>query len=369
MSLDMGGEPQPPSAAQEPLHRRVWAQDVAVSAAVLRHRLEAIKCGSDKPLDAGELATYRGVETLLTRAENAAYRVNPLPTRFGNWWRGTLIEAAYQNLHAAEAEIVALYDAYQVDAEVPEAVARLDASLHRDDPRRIAARRLVTMPAGPRKRAALRKIVEVGYAAVDRQHSRVRSFRNIVLITATLIVVLVVTFAFVVAFSPSSVPFCFQPTPGARVCPSGTGAPSSHDVVIVVLLGLLGGALAAAVSIRNLRGTSTPYDIPVALAVLKVAAGGLTAIGGLVAIRGDFVPGLSALDSQEQILAYALVLGYAQQLLTRLIDQQAGAVLDSVPSKDSTVTRPALGDWPDTSAPTTGTALEAAGGGAAPVPA
>ncbi len=74
-------------------------------------------------------------------------------------------------------------------------------------------------------------------------------------------------------------------------------------------------------SIRNLRGTSTPYDVPVALALLKVPLGAFTAILGLVAIQGDFVPGLSALDSQQQILAYALVLGYAQQVFTYSLDR------------------------------------------------
>ena len=88
-------------------------------------------------------------------------------------------------------------------------------------------------------------------------------------------------------------------------------------------MGLLGGSLAAAISIRKARGTSTPYDIPVVLATLKVPTGALTAVVGLIAIRGNFVPGLSALDSQEQILAYALVLGYAQQLATGFLDRKA----------------------------------------------
>ena len=149
---------------------------------------------------------------------------------------------------------------------------------------------------------------------------------------------------------PTAVPFCFEPgastTGGVTVaCPSGDG-PGAHpmplDVVVVAALGLLGGALSAAVSIRNLRGTSTPYDIPIALALLKVPAGALTAIGALIAIRGDFIPGLSALDSQEQILAYALVFGYAQQLLTGLIDRQAHDLLNAVPSKDAEQGRPQL---------------------------
>jgi hypothetical protein len=111
---------------------------------------------------------------------------------------------------------------------------------------------------------------------------------------------------------------------------------------VVGLLGLLGGSLSAAVSIRNLRGTATPYDVPIALALLKVPAGALTALGALIAIRGEVIPGLSALDSQEQILAYALVFGYAQQLLTGLIDRQALGLLSAVPSKDAAQDRPQL---------------------------
>ena len=69
--------------------------------------------------------------------------------------------------------------------------------------------------------------------------------------------------------------------------------------------------------------------------MLKGPLGAFTAIVGLVAIQGDFVPGLSVLDSQEQILAYALVLGYAQQVFTRLLDQRAQTLLSGLPSRDA----------------------------------
>jgi hypothetical protein len=46
-------------------------------------------------------------------------------------------------------------------------------------------------------------------------------------------------------------------------------------------------AEAPAVSIRNLRGTATPFDVPIALAPLKVPAGVLRALGALIAIRGS----------------------------------------------------------------------------------
>jgi hypothetical protein len=107
-------------------------------------------------------------------------------------------------------------------------------------------------------------------------------------------------------------------------------------------LGLLGGAIAAAFAIRNLRGTTIPYDVPLALAFLKVPIGALTAVAGILLLGGGFVPGLSGLDSQRQILAYALLLGYAQQVATKLIDRQAQTLMDAVPSKDPDGRQPSL---------------------------
>ncbi len=60
------------------------------------------------------------------------------------------------------------------------------------------------------------------------------------------------------------------------------------------------------------------------------APGAVTGFLGLLLMRGEFVPGLSALDTSAQILAWALVFGYAQQLFTRLVDQQGQTVLNSV---------------------------------------
>jgi hypothetical protein len=45
---------------------------------------------------------------------------------------------------------------------------------------------------------------------------------------------------------------------------------------------------------------------------------------------GQFVPGLTALDTSAQILAWALLFGYAQQVFTRLADRQGQNVLNSV---------------------------------------
>jgi hypothetical protein len=124
------------------------------------------------------------------------------------------------------------------------------------------------------------------------------------------------------------------------MCASGPGPASTHDVLTVVLLGSLGGLLAAILAIRSMRGTASPYNVPQALALLKLPLGAVSAIGGLIAIRGGFIPGFSDRDSQEQILAYAFVFGLAQQLLTGLVDKQARAILSTAPGKATGAARP-----------------------------
>jgi hypothetical protein len=52
--------------------------------------------------------------------------------------------------------------------------------------------------------------------------------------------------------------------------------------------------------------------VPFALIARKLPTGALTAVLGLLLLRGGFVPGLSALDSTGQILAWALIFGAAQ---------------------------------------------------------
>jgi hypothetical protein len=330
---------------------RSWSQEIETTVAALSMRIEMIR--RRPPLrgmsEAERDAILAGVEGLLGASLSAAQGADPEYRTARSWWRGTSIEAAFRKSHQAEAELARLYDDDELKAEAPAAVARTDLALNRDDPMRAEASRLLGLPSGPEKRALLSKVIQVGHEAGDGSHARLRNFRNILLMTTACIAVLVLAFAIVVAFNPRAVPFCFEPgtTPGggAVACPSGDGPgqhPAALDVVVVAMLGLLGGALSAAVSIRNLRGTSTPYDLPIALSLLKVPAGALTALGALIAIRGEFIPGLSALDSQEQILAYALVFGYAQQLLTGLIDRQALGLLSSVPAKDAEQDRPQL---------------------------
>ncbi|MBG0564495.1 hypothetical protein [Actinoplanes aureus] len=352
--------------------QRVFVQDVLATADALTNRLAVLLARHDY-VSPERLAVADGVTSLLDKARAAAKGENPPYRRLTNWWRAPLLEAAYQYLHAAQVQMIDLYDDEEVDAAIPAALARSRRELDRDDPRRLTAERLTSTPSGAARRVALRACSDAAYTASDEWHRRQRSFRNIIVLATIGITVLMACVVALVFHEPSYMPFCFANvqqaegappltgTPPAEYTPPGSSAqavtafritscptgrpadgsvPSSFDIVIVALMGLLGGSLAAAVSIRKVQGSATPYDIPVVLATLKVPTGALTAVVGLVAIRGDFVPGLSGLDSQEQILAYALVLGYAQQLATGFLDRRAeglarGSAADSVTRPES----------------------------------
>jgi hypothetical protein len=331
--------------------RRIWVQQVAVDADKLDIRVRAARARGG--LTASQEVVADGVDRCLQKARAAAFRDDPIPGRLANWWRGTLVEAAYRNMHAARAQLFDLMDRDELRAEIPMVVARANATLHRDDPRRTTVEELEAETVeGLRPR--MRRVVGDSYEQLDLEHAQLRSFRNILLLAAIFITVLTAGTIYFVSQNPSLVPLCFDrevasgveplvTTVTGKNCPTGSGAtvgPAGADILVVAALGALGGALAATLSIRNLKGTSTPYDVPVALAFLKVPLGALTAILALVAIQGDFVPGLSILDSQGQILAYALVFGFAQQAFSRLLDQRAQTLLEGLPGGTSTEPAP-----------------------------
>jgi hypothetical protein len=356
-----------------------WRAHVLASADALRYQLDALLAGASpaQPGLTGSIA--EAVRHHLEVARNAAWPEDdkrlPVAEQFLDWWTGAPIEVAYVNLHEAEIALAQLLPDDQIQARIPEALARLQ-TMEMSDPRRRAAETQLASTAsvsGDQRRAIFQMAVRIGLELKDQTHERLRGFRNVVLITAAGLMVLVVALCVVGAWRPDAVPLCFGPPPSTAAgqppppvegpvgvaCPSeerpatpGTHSrrlPAPGDVTLVALLGLLGGGLSTALAIRGLQGTSTPYDVPVALSLLKLPSGALTALIGLLFVRGQFVPGLSQLDSQPQILAYAFLFGISQQLFTRLVDQQAQGILGKVPSKEPVSTKP---EPPPAEAPT-----------------
>ena len=199
-------------------------------------------------------------------------------------------------------------------------------------------------------------VVRAASSAAEREQQRIRSFRTIVAVATLLLTVIAGLVALLGALKPTLMPICFtpQPTPPDQlevvVCPTGrspldgdvddviAGTVDAWDIPLIEIVGVVAAGVTGALALRRLRGSSSPFGVPVALIALKLPTGALTALLGLMLMHGGFVPGLSALDTSPQILAWAVVFGGSQQLFTGLVDRQAQTVLDAVGGKTYTAT-------------------------------
>jgi hypothetical protein len=282
----------------------------------------------------------------LRQAKTAAETSQTWRERWRSWATGLDVERATSNLDAAEATLLRLAPTSYVRGEMPSLQAHIRAHLPADDPRRrrveAIARQVQQRDLEEVEQGAIVAAVHAANSEARREVRRLRSFRNVLLISATLLTIAAVGIGVLGATSPRVIPLCFAPNSHV-VCPTAekeSAAPvpdaeirsmtSEWDLPLIQLVGLIAAAVAGAVALRSIRGTSTPYSLPVALALLKLPTGALTAVLGLLLMRGEFVPGLSALDTSGQIIAWAVVFGYAQQLFTRLVDQRAQTVLNAV---------------------------------------
>jgi hypothetical protein len=272
---------------------------------------------------------------------------------------GAGVERVTSHLDAVDCDLLRLAPQSYVRGRLPGLVGQTRKLLSADDPRRVRIEAVAGQPETAPLTDADREIVLAATHAAGaerrREVGRLRSFQRILLLTAAAMLIGAIGVGVFAAAFPDKLPVCF--TPGTTiVCPtsakaivnptttSPTGQPtevrpdqadaamrryaSGWDLIVVEGVGLLAAALAAAASLRTIRGSSTPFGLPIALALLKLPTGALTAVLGLILMRGDFVPGLSALDSPAQILSWAVVFGYSQQLLTRSVDQRAQRVID-----------------------------------------
>lgn len=282
-----------------------------------------------------------------------------------NLWRlanGAIFERINSNCDAAEADLLRISPDEYIHGQLPGLLAHTQRHLPITDSRRIALKALSArldqartgelppLPLTDAERTQLIGAVRAASSQAGREQSAVRSFRNVLAVTTLVLTLLAIAVALVGFRSKTTIPLCFNPERGGEqlvVCPTGQSplqpVPGTQDIDDVVdktvqpadlftieFIGLIAAAVSAAAGLRRLRGSTLPYGLPVGLAILKLPTGALTAFVGLLLLRGQFVPGLSALDSSAQILAWAALFGYAQQLLTRFVDQQANVVLDKV---------------------------------------
>jgi hypothetical protein len=217
---------------------------------------------------------------------------------------GALLERAMSNLDAAEAQLLNFAPPSYVLGQLPCLLRHVQCHLIPTDPRRQEferiARRLgvkdvdhpllqnakelsLTEKHGivEEERGKIVTVVRAASSAALREQTRLRSFRNVLVVTSVLMSLLAIGIAALGFFRPTMIPLCFAPEESGQavvVCPTAQSPP-----------------------FPTARQTATDGQLP---------------------------------DTSAQILAWALVFGYAQQLFTRLIDRQGQNVLESVRGAD-----------------------------------
>lgn len=288
-------------------------------------------------------------------------------------WRGSAVDGALANMNAAHALLLQIIPRQDVRAMLPDLVAVVESHLPPHDRRRmttvaVAGESNADPAASPRsgqtskgatagegngrtptvvERRAIAEAVRASYRVQESEVVRERSFTYLVYKwTVGLAVIAVLIGLLGVAF-PKALPLCFYPlspvppTLYEVACPtagdrSAAVLPANGwDYLVIELAGLVSAAVTGAAALHQIQGTTTASNVPIALAVLKLPTGALTAVLGILLMRGQFVPGLSALDTPAQIIAWAIVLGAAQQLFTRFVDERGTAVMRAVPAPDS----------------------------------
>jgi hypothetical protein len=317
--------------------------------AIVLTRIDSLQCevaALQGTADADDQAVIDGVNAMLTSAREA---MSARKARLRGWWSGVWVERAWRCVHEAEALLATQLPLPRLRVGYPDVQASARHSLRPNDPRRTKIEMwLCDQPQddGPTvERARYVAALRWTRSESDNAHARVRSFRNVVVITTLAMTLVALGLVLVGFLARDALPVCVEPTQGTagdvadqptlqRISPTGGTRPSRGDVPLVAFVGLVGAALASALAIRKIRGTSTPYSVPLALAVLKLPTGAVTALAGLLLIQGGFVPGLSALDDPAQVLSYSIILGFGQEAFTRLVDRQGQRILDNAPGRD-----------------------------------
>ncbi|MFE2534224.1 hypothetical protein [Streptomyces sp. NPDC059371] len=294
--------------------------------ALLNRRMEI-----EPELSAGDRKIAEKIGCHLAAARNAAA---------GDWHpistlTGSHIDRAYANIHKAEVKLLKLVPDDDDELKWAGTVVMAQARQHlgAEDPRLAALNsRLMNngQEMGPDLKELAVATLLAAHEAEETERARVRSFRNILVSTVLATGIIAVLFIIWSLRGNMAIPslLCFNPS-NKQVCPTG-GDIDKADVLLVEGVGAGAAALAGALAIRKIQGTTTPYSIPVMLILLRLPVGALSALFGIILIHGRFIPGLTDLDTGPQIVAWAIVFGIGQEFLTRLIDDQGQKVMSNV---------------------------------------
>jgi hypothetical protein len=300
-----------------------WHADVRARAAELQARLNAVHDVAPPHASALRAAAQQAIDDAVHGLDRDARR-RRLVTRVSSWWTGEANTAAWQDVHDAENLVLALESDERVRAQATYLRARLTEVLPaRSVQRRGFDDRLRAMakPGAAIDHDELRGIHAFVCRASDNWHADLRRFRNKLVSLAGAVALLLLVLGVLQAIDRDVLALC---TSGdTRTCLQGT-APAGGDVLLVFVLGAIGGLIGGVVPLSGLRTVPSRFSVRGAQIALKAVVGAFTAWLGVVLVLSGV---LDVTVSSTNLVAYAVLFGYAQQLMTRYVDRHVADVL------------------------------------------
>lgn len=169
-------------------------------------------------------------------------------------------------------------------------------------------------------RTAVAHAKQEAYQLMMEGYESKRSFRNVIILT-TLIAALAALLLGILGEFDKTIQNrldVYPHTPGEALWPA--------TIWQVELIGALAGFIVAIGVLGRLRGQG-PYSLRVAQAALKVPTGALTALVGMLMLQSETF-GIGPVETKVAFVGWAIVFGASQELITRLVDQKAAAVVE-----------------------------------------
>lgn len=306
-----------------------WRAEVGARIDELADRLDAVPEGGG---NAQKKAVGKAVETQLEKADAAmAGGGSPL----GAWWTGSAITKAWEAVHNAELALLQI----ESDSAVLSAVPRLlswvqrvmDAGPTREEHEMALRTEMKKEESGGKRpmpdRMKIRGALADVIAANGRRYATVRTFRNNLIIATFLLALVLLTIAVWHAQNPSFLSLCVEQKGELKECLSGGTAPAASDVWMVLLMGALGGLLGITFKLSEADDDASRFDPKTWQRLLKPVTGAATALAAVIFLQSHLLVELTIEKTKLVLLAYALIFGFSQQVLTKFVDQRAESLV------------------------------------------
>jgi hypothetical protein len=298
---------------------------------IVQSRLERVRAdlaalGAPDPLDPEGQEWRRTAEREAAIVEEMLTREETWWRAPASWWSGWHIERAWRALHEAEIATVAAERGFL--GRMPGLRARVAANLPEDDPRRKGLEEMRPGEFTPAiERAIVVDALRAAFDNSDFAHSGSRALRNKLIAASVVLFVINTVLGVLGLIKPGMLPMCVSSERLPTICPSGKTA-TAADVWLVQVLGAFGAVLAAVVLLLRRRPSLSPYVMIGYQAIIKILLGSALAVVGILGLGAGVTTGLIGIASQAALLLWAVILGYSQQLATRLLDKYADKVMD-----------------------------------------